>query len=356
MSPFPSNPRLQLPVTTHFSQTISQRLLAMSQPQPAPSYPPQPQKRYWTAGKLLALVLAILIGVSALAAGLYYQTALSVNPLGPNCTNGASNPPACNSFPPCSNGATNPPTCTNFPPCSNGANNPPACTTFSPCSNGATNPPACNIFPSCSNGATNYPTCTIFNTTTQLSCTPNGAFYTQSVSTTFGDSCTVTVSDTTIPTGSVGWSSYQQTVSATGPSCTLTGTTSSTSSCTNTISSPNGVFQQSITVLANYQGDNTHLSGSGQFTMTAPSTITVSGTVSPQNGCVGCSVTRVDFITSPSGQTYSTTSGTFTITLPNLQGYSVIIYWSGTFGSGSCTRFLTLNQFSNTATMSGYQC
>ncbi len=164
------------------------------------------------------------------------------------------------------------------------------------------------------------------------------------------------MSDTTIPTGLVGESCSQQCVGSNAPTCTLSGTTSDTSSCGFDTTSPNGVFQQTIIVYANYQGDSTHLSSSGQFTMTAPSTVSVSGTVSPQSGCVGCSVTKVEFIKSPSGQTYSATSSSFTISLQNLHSYSVVIYWSGTFGSGSCTRSLTLNQFSDAATMSGYQC
>jgi len=96
----------------------------------------------------------------------------------PECTNGATNYPACNNNsspttpsnptnPPCSNGATNYPSCNNSsapndPPCANGATNYPVCNNNStpPCPNGATNYPACNDNePRCPNGASNWPSC-----------------------------------------------------------------------------------------------------------------------------------------------------------------------------------------------------
>ncbi|MDO8443474.1 MAG: hypothetical protein Q7S78_00565, partial [Candidatus Azambacteria bacterium] len=83
-----------------------------------------------------------------------YQTGACPPPAA--CTNGAINPPTCNSYNPCSNGAINPPTCNSYNPCSNGANNPPTCDTcpsgqtlvsgscVNNCTNGAINPPTCN--------------------------------------------------------------------------------------------------------------------------------------------------------------------------------------------------------------------
>jgi hypothetical protein len=107
------------------------------------------------------------------------------------CSNGASNPPACTTNngvcinaamnPPlctvsagniCVNGANNPPACTTSAngTCINGATNPPDCTTNTDnsCVNGATNPPDCTVLPdgTCANEASNPPLCTIFNTPT----------------------------------------------------------------------------------------------------------------------------------------------------------------------------------------------
>ena len=144
-----------------------------------------------------------------------------------NCTNGATNPSACNVCPspkvfvnnscidPCANGATNPPGC-NCPinqvlvnnlcvaNCVNGAINPPTCTCANNqtlvngnctnnCINGATNPAACNVCPTnftlvnnvcvanCTNGATNPSACnvcpvnfTLINNACIANCT-NGA-------------------------------------------------------------------------------------------------------------------------------------------------------------------------------------
>ena len=57
------------------------------------------------------------------------------------CTNGATNPPACDDNT-CANGATNYPDC-NDNSCTNGSFNYPDCNDNT-CTNGATNPPVCN--------------------------------------------------------------------------------------------------------------------------------------------------------------------------------------------------------------------
>lgn len=87
----------------------------MSQQQTTQYYPSQPLKPYWTAGKLLVLVLVIVLGVSGLVSGLYYvtrqlATGPSPNPTSPTCANGATNYPACDNNT-CSNGATDYPSC-----------------------------------------------------------------------------------------------------------------------------------------------------------------------------------------------------------------------------------------------------
>jgi hypothetical protein len=73
-------------------------------------------KPYWTTAKFVALVLSVAVVVSAVGAGVYYNATRPNNSSDLQCTNGASNPPDCNTSNPCSNGATNPPACNQYPP------------------------------------------------------------------------------------------------------------------------------------------------------------------------------------------------------------------------------------------------
>ena len=138
----------------------------------------------------------------------------------PTCSNGANNPPTCNScaspkiwngsscVAACTNGANNPPTCNKctspltwngsscVSACADGANNPPACNkctaplvwngsscvSSSSCANGANNPPSCNSCTaplvwngsSCTSGTPqNPPACTVL-TATPSSISVNG--------------------------------------------------------------------------------------------------------------------------------------------------------------------------------------
>jgi len=103
------------------------------------TYEPAPQRPFWTAARIVALALVVVIAVSAVGAGMYYY---AVSPVPPSrvCNNDATNYPLCTT---CSSGQTlvNG-TCTNN--CTNGATNPPSCNSFQTCSNGANNPPYCN--------------------------------------------------------------------------------------------------------------------------------------------------------------------------------------------------------------------
>lgn len=101
-------------------------------------------KSYWTSVKILALILIVIAAVSSAGVGLYYTVGKANAPSRvTTCSNGATNPPSCTSYPLCSNGATNPPSCNNNV-CTNGATNFPACNNYLQCSNGSTNPPNCN--------------------------------------------------------------------------------------------------------------------------------------------------------------------------------------------------------------------
>ena len=142
--------------------------MTVEQPPPARFEPSS--KPYWTSVKIVALILIILVAVSATGVGLYYRLApANVVSRATTCSNGATNPPSCTIYGDCSNGAINPPSCTTYLDCFNGAINPPSCTSCTSgqsfvsgachtnCSNGATNPPSCNNV--CTNGATNFPAC-----------------------------------------------------------------------------------------------------------------------------------------------------------------------------------------------------
>jgi len=303
--------------------------------EPSPNI--QVQRPYWTAAKVVGLVLVMFIAVSAVGAGVYYTLSK-----GQTATGGSDHS--------CSSGQT----------LVNGS-------CYANCSNGATNPPTCDQNSQCSDGAINPPLCTVYSSSVSLSCTPTDGFYSGNVGTgqgPFGAYCTATVTDRTIPTGTVGWSSYQ----ALGGSstCTLIGTSGSTSACSDTLTpaQPTNGYLTHMTVLANYQGDNSHTSSSVSSTLTAPSTVTLSGTAMYQPGCIGCSVTSVVIVNSGTHQTTTITSSTcpgnsnwcFTVSLPNLQNYTVHVYYSGTFGSGACNSvgsnpnfYVDIYQFSNTA-------
>ncbi len=227
------------------------------------------------------------------------------------------------------------------------------------------NPPTCNVFPSCSNGATNYPACTIFTTSTTLTCTRTTIMGHSLGST----SCEVRVSSqaATTATGNVGFVASLSCGATTpncgwfgnGIPCTLTIFTTDTSYCTITQVSTIEI-SGTMTLYASYGGDSTHKSSSAslELTVTAPpATITVSGTVSAQAGCMGCSATSVLFYDEGTSQIYGArlSGDTCTISLQNLHTYCITIYWSGTFGHGGCNKNLTLNQSTDTLT-ADYQC
>ncbi len=54
-------PRFYGVVSDSFNIKSKEEVLALSQPQPAPYYSPAPKKQYWTAGKILGLILGLLV-------------------------------------------------------------------------------------------------------------------------------------------------------------------------------------------------------------------------------------------------------------------------------------------------------
>jgi hypothetical protein len=94
---------------------------------------------YWTVAKILVLLLVVVAAVSAVGAGSYYYAARQA---GPNCANGTTNYPTCDS---CPSGQMSHYNVTPSCHCTNGTHNPPSCD--EPCANGAINPPACDQCP-----------------------------------------------------------------------------------------------------------------------------------------------------------------------------------------------------------------
>ncbi len=437
---------------------------------------PQPEtaqkKSYWTTGKIIGLVLVVTLIVSGSTfAAVNY---LKPSPAAPICSNGATNPPACNACPSgqslasgscqnnCTNGATNPTACNICPAgqilvggncvrnCTNGTSNPPACDntltfsvdysphspnvgqevvflvlnrgggvspfyftwsfgdgstgtsstalglpgstthtylsagtfpvsvtakdsgspqqTFDPnqvvitvtnpmCSNGASNYPACNM---CANGASNPPSCNMWPTTTSITCSATTLVNHNLNST----SCEIRVSSQapTLPTGSVGvGASGSLPLHANNVPCTLT-VFVGYSYCTITevsTSAPAGT----LTLNASYAGDSTNVKSTGSVSLTVvdpPRSVTVSGTA----GVFGVGVAyRIGFVDKATDVGYTATvygagagtSGTYTISLPNLTTYAVTVYYSATINGSTACGTLPLQSISDTLT-SNYKC
>jgi hypothetical protein len=137
----------------------------------------------------------------------------------------------------------------------------------------------------------------------------------------------------------------------------------SSGSCTIKSVTDVGSCTSNFTVYAQYNGDASHQGSSGQFTLDVqcpPSSVTVSGTA----GVYGIGVAyRIGFVDTVTGIGYTAvvynagpgTSGTYSISLPNLASYFVTVYYSAsTNGSTACG---TLNLQSTVDTLTAnYKC
>jgi hypothetical protein len=143
------------------------------------------------------------------------------------------------------------------------------------------------------------------------------------------------------PTGT----NYNCSCVLTSGSCTISGVTNE-GSCTS-----------DFTVYAQYNGDTHHQGSSGQFAFKSvcpPSTVTVSGTAGV--GGVGVAY-QIGFVNTATGVGYtaviygagSGTSGTYSISLPNLASYTVTVYYhailNGTSSCGSLNLYSTSSTF-----------
>src|SRR6267143_2040873 len=240
------------------------RCVVLSQTQPV-LQTEQSQKSFWSKKKKVALVLAIILILAViLLLLLSFRPNNQVLPSPLNCSNGANFYPRCDSCPSGETLASN--SCMNN--CANGGTNHPSCNVFNPCSNGATNPPTCSVFPTCSNGAANSPTCTVFSTATNLACYPTSIVAQQLTSTV----CTVTVSSllAAAPTGRVSFTGSSAWYNS-GSTCVLSPHSSGFSStCTIRGVSVKDNFGN-LVLTGTYLGDVSHLTSSGQTTVTVTS-------------------------------------------------------------------------------------
>jgi hypothetical protein len=113
-----------------------------------------------------------------------------------------------------------------------------------------------------------------------------------------------------------------------------------------------------VNVTANYQGDNNHTSSLGSYTLTAPSIVTLNGTVN-YSGCTACFL-QVVISSVRTHQSWTLTSSTcqsptywcFMVSLPNLQDYTVQVIGTSPIGlppfniSCSSTANIDVYQFS----------
>ncbi len=217
--------------------------------------------------------------------------------------------------------------------------------------------------PSCSNGATNYPQCTTFTTVTTVTCAP-----TTITAKLTSSSCTATVSSTLSPASGKVTFTFSQTWAIDVTTCTIGNQNTSCScvlsggSCTVKSVTDFGICTSSFTVYAQYDGDTHHQSSSGQFTLDVacpPSTVTVSGFASVSSGNTPY---QIQFVNA-SGVGYTaavnnggTNSGSYSISLPNLQTYQVTVYYNSLFGTRTCSGgTLNLQSATNALTVS-YSC
>lgn len=92
---------------------------------------------FWTATKIAASIVIVLVAVSTVGAEMY----LSTHPSGPSCSNGAVNYSSCNVCASSERFMSS----TNLCFCTNGAVNGPKCNRW--CANNAINPPSCDRCP-----------------------------------------------------------------------------------------------------------------------------------------------------------------------------------------------------------------
>ena len=95
-------------------------------------------KRFWTTTRILVSTIVVLVAISGIAAGAYYNPAQTSTP---SCANGAVNYASCDSCGSLATYNTSRQACF----CTNGATNPPSCNHF--CANNAINPPSCDLCP-----------------------------------------------------------------------------------------------------------------------------------------------------------------------------------------------------------------
>ena len=95
-------------------------------------------KPFWTTTRIIVSTIVVLVAISGIAAGIYFDPARASTP---SCANGAVNYASCDSCGSLATYNTSRQACF----CTNGATNPPSCNHF--CANNAINPPSCDLCP-----------------------------------------------------------------------------------------------------------------------------------------------------------------------------------------------------------------
>ena len=95
-------------------------------------------KPFWTTTRILVSTIVVLVAISGIAAGIYFDPARASTP---SCANGAVNYASCDSCGSLATYNTSRQACF----CINRGTNPPSCNHF--CANNAINPPSCDLCP-----------------------------------------------------------------------------------------------------------------------------------------------------------------------------------------------------------------
>ena len=95
-------------------------------------------KPFWTTTRIIVSTIVVLVAVSGIAAGIYFDPARASTP---SCANGAVNYASCDSCGSLATYNTSRQACF----CTNRGTNPPSCNKF--CANNAINPPSCDLCP-----------------------------------------------------------------------------------------------------------------------------------------------------------------------------------------------------------------
>ncbi len=203
-----------------------------------------------------------------------------------------------------------------------------------------------------------------YPTVTHLVCDQNG-FY---VNVTLAQCSAVVVPGSTyqvIPSGQVTFTLSDPRFTLENPTCTLLGGMNSAYCMIEgrVISnlSPNQFGNLFVEMTANYTGDSTDQASQASLSVPIgppPTTVTVSGKAT--SNTVGSHATGLEFVSGKTGTVYKVIvkSGNYTLPLPNLQSYTVTLFYTNALGTlnRSCSAGTLLLQTQYATATENYQC